>query len=206
VTEGEAETVRLKDGSSALVRPIAPSDAALVQRLYGEMSERSRRHRFLVPTAELSAEDLEYLTDVDHRRHEALIAVDPDADRAVGLASYVRVPRDREAAEVAVAVVDDWHRRGLATALLDRLTERARENGLVRYTALVSPDNDVVLTALERNGGARIGTTSDGEVEFAIDLPAEGLGERLRSALRAAAQIELIGQALKWLPIGRGRR
>jgi RimJ/RimL family protein N-acetyltransferase len=177
-----------------------------VKRIYSEMSERSRRHRFLVPAAELSEEDLEYLTDVDHRRHEALIALDTEADRAVGVARYVRVPRDREAGEVAVAVVDDWHRRGLATALLDRLTERARENGLTRYTALVSPDNEVVLRALERNGAAHLGTSSDGETEFAIEIPPEGLGERLRGALRAAAQSDLVGQALRLLPIVRGRR
>jgi RimJ/RimL family protein N-acetyltransferase len=180
------------------IRPIEPADKPLVKAFYHELSDRSRRLRFLAPTSEISDDDLDYLTDVDHRRHEAMIALDPDADRALGVARYVRVPGDREAAEVAVVVVDDWQRRGLGTALLDRLTERARENGITRYTALVSPDNEIVLGALDRAGAERTGTTGEGEVEFSFSVPDEGLSDRLRAALRAAATfpVGFIGQAL----------
>jgi RimJ/RimL family protein N-acetyltransferase len=207
VTTDAAAEVRLRDDSAALIRPIEPSDAALVKALYHEMSDLSRRLRFLVPTTDISDEDVQYLTDVDHRRHEALIALDPERERALGVARYVRTPGDREAAEVAVVVVDDWHRRGLGTALLDRLTERARENGIARYTAVVSADNDIVLAALERAGAELTGRSDDGEIEFAIDLPSEGLGDRLRGALRvaAASQLEFLAQALKRLRVWRRR-
>lgn len=196
-----ASEVRLRDDSTARIRPLEPSDAGLVKALYHELSDMSRRLRFLVPTTDLSDEDLRYLTDVDHRRHEALIALDPERDRAVGVARYVRDPDDRESAEAAVVVVDAWHRRGLGTALLDRLTERARENGIARYTAVVSPDNEIVLGALERAGAELTGTSEDGDVEFAIDLPSEGFGDRPRAALRvaAAAPLEFLGQALRRL-------
>jgi RimJ/RimL family protein N-acetyltransferase len=167
------------------IRPIEPDDKAAVRAFYHELSDRSRRLRFLVPTSEISDEDLAYLTEVDHRRHEALVAL--DGDRVVGVARFVRTPGDRESAEVAVVVVDDRQNQGIGTALLDQLTERARENGIVRYTALVSRDNEIVLGALERAGAARTGSTDDGEIEFAVDLPAEGLGERLRASLRGVA-------------------
>jgi RimJ/RimL family protein N-acetyltransferase len=208
VIAGKADMVRLRDGSAAVIRPIEPSDKPLVRTIYHELSDLSRRLRFLTPTPELSDEDLEYLTEVDHNRHEAMIALDPDRERAVGIASYVRVPGDRQAGEVAVVVVDDWHRRGLGTALLDRLTERARANGLTRYTAVVAPDNEIVLGALDRAGAERTGTSRDGEVELAIAVPSQGLGERLRAALRAAAgatQLEFVGQALRRLPGWRRR-
>jgi RimJ/RimL family protein N-acetyltransferase len=167
------------------IRQIERSDAGLVRTFYDELSDRSRRLRFLVPTNELSDEDLEYLTDVDHKRHEAMVAL--DGERLVGVARYVRTPGDRESAEVAVVVADDRQGQGIGTSLLDSLTERARENGIVRYTALVSPDNDIVIGALERAGAERARTTDEGEIEFAIDVPAEGLGERLRTALRSIA-------------------
>ena len=167
------------------IRPIEPDDRALVRILYEELSDRSKRMRFLVPSNDLRDEDLDYLTDVDHKRHEAMVAL--DGERLVGVARYVRAPRDRESAEVAVVVADDRQNEGIGTQLLDRLTERARENGIARYTALVSEDNDVVLDALERAGAERTGTTDEGEVEFALDVPAEGLGERLRTALRSIA-------------------
>lgn len=189
-----------------LIREVERSDGDLVRAIYREMSDVSRRRRFLTPTEELSDEDVRYLTDVGYSRHEALIALDEDG-RAVGIARYVRRPGDRETGEVAVVVVDDWHRRGLGRALLDRLTERARANGLRRYTAVVSPDNDIVLEALARNGAERTGVTDEGEIEFAFELPPDGLGERLSGALRAAGSShwEFIGQALRLLPFVRGR-
>lgn len=167
-------------------RSIDPDDKPLVRAFYDELSDRSRRLRFLVPTSELSEEDLAYLTDVDHKRHEAIVGLD-DSGRMVGVARYVRTPGDRESAEVAVVVADDRQNEGIGTALLDRLTQRARENGIVRYTAIVSEDNDIVLNALNRAGAETTGTTDEGEIEFALDVPSEGLGERLRSALRSVA-------------------
>ena len=167
------------------IRQIEPGDKPLVRAFYDELSDRSRRLRYLVPTNALSDEDLVYFTEVDHKRHEAMVAV--DGDRVVGVARYVRSLRDRDSAEVAVVVVDDRQHEGIGTALLDRLTQRARENGIARYTALVSDDNDIVLDALERAGAEQTGTSESGAIEFAIDVPAEGLGERLRDALRSIA-------------------
>ncbi|MEA2411099.1 MAG: hypothetical protein QOC77_1660 [Thermoleophilaceae bacterium] len=169
------------------IRPIEPADRELVRTFYHELSDRSRRLRFLVPTSpDISDEDLEYLTDVDHHRHEAVVAL--DGDRIVGVARYVRTPGQRDSAEVAVVVIDDRQNEGIGTELLDDLTKRARQSGIARYTALVSSDNDIVLGALERAGAERTGTDGDdGEVEFAIEVPAEGLGERLRAALRGVA-------------------
>jgi RimJ/RimL family protein N-acetyltransferase len=181
------ESVQLRDDSTVSIRPIEPDDGDRLREVWDGMSELSRRRRFLVPgNGGISDEDLRYLVDVDHRRHEALLALDGDG-RAVAVARYVRTPGDRESAEVAVVVVDDWHRRGLATVLLDRLTARARENGIEHYTAIVSEDNDIVLGALDRAGAERTGTSGEGELEFVIDVPSDGIGERLSSLLRAAA-------------------
>jgi RimJ/RimL family protein N-acetyltransferase len=167
-------------------RSIGPEDEQRVRAFYHELSDRSRRLRFLVPTSEISDEDLAYLTDVDHKRHEAIVALDDD-ERMIGVARYVRTPGDPRSAEVAVVVVDDRQNEGIGTALLDRLTQRARENGIVRYTAIVTEDNDIVLNALNRAGAETTGTTDEGEIEFALDVPPEGLGERLRSAMRSVA-------------------
>ena len=180
------ETAQLRDGSTVTIRPIEPGDTDHMREIWDGMSELSRRRRFLAPgSGDVSDADLQYLVDVDHRRHEALLAFDPQG-RAIAGARYVRTPDDREAAEVAVGVVDDWHRRGLATVLLDRLTARARENGIRRYTAIVSDDNDIVLGALDRAGAVRT-DASEGEIDFELDVPSEGIGDRLQSVLRAAA-------------------
>jgi GNAT superfamily N-acetyltransferase len=201
----DAIETSLRDGSTVVIRPVEPEDADRLREVWDGMSELSRRRRFLAPATELSDEDLNYLSEVDHRRHEALVALDPSG-RGVGVARYVRTPGDPASAEVAVGVVDDWHRRGLGTALLDRLTERARANGISSYSAVVSADNEIVLDALDRAGAIRVGSPEQGEIEFSIPLPAEGIGDRLAAALRSAAEFPLAFVSAGLRRIGVGRR
>ena len=197
--------IELRDGSAVVIRRVGPGDEPLIASLYDRLSSESRRRRFLVAPEKLSDEDLRYLTDVDDRRHVALLAIDPATGRAVGEARYVRTPGDRESAEVAAMVADDWQRRGVATALLFALMDIARENGLTSWRAIVSADNAPVLTTLERQGARHV-SMQDDEVELVIAFPAEGYPERLRAALREAGQrqLRLIGRLARriaaWAP------
>jgi hypothetical protein len=74
--------------------------------------------------------------------------------------------------------------------------------GIKRYTALVSGDNRAVLPLLERIGARVLSAdASSGTVEYEIRLPAAGLGNTLRAALRAAASGHMtlprrVGEAL----------
>ena len=196
---------RLRDGTTVHVRPIEPDDGDRLREIWDGTSELSRRRRMLADVSdEVSEEDMRYLVDVDHRRHEALLALDEDG-RGIAVARYVRAPRDRTSAEIAVIVADAWHRRGLATELLNLLSVRARQNGIERYTAIVSEDNQVVLDALERAGAERTAASEEGEIELAVDVPDAHTGERLAGMLRAAAQAprDFVGMALRRLPVWR---
>jgi GNAT superfamily N-acetyltransferase len=204
-TTTDAERVELRDGSTVMIRRLEPSDRQLLADQFDRMSEESRRRRYLAPAARLSPEDLAALTAVDHKRHEALMALDPEDGRAVGIARYVRNAADPTAAEAAVEVVDEWHRRGVASALLSRLHERARDNGIERYTAVVSDDNQVMLASLEREGARREPSDQPGEIEFSLPVPSEGVGEGILPALRAAAsgQLHLAGRVVRKLLVWR---
>lgn len=203
VPEATATRVELRDGSTMTLRPIEPDDKPLLLDEFARLSPESRRRRYLTPATDLTAEDLVYLTEVDHRRHEAVIALGEDG-RCIGVARYVQVPGNRQTAEVAAEVVDDWQRRGVASALLGDLSRRALENGVERFCAYVSSDNEVVLDALGRAGAERTSTAQDGEIEFVVEVPREGLGERLRSALRAAGagQLRLAARMAQRLGLG----
>src|SRR4051794_1367788 len=120
---------RLRDGEPILIRPIRPEDREELAAGMERLSPESRYRRFFTPTSGLSPTELSYLTEVDHHDHEALVAVEPGTEHGIGVARFVRSPADDELAEVAVAVADSWHNRGVATALLARLAERAREEG-----------------------------------------------------------------------------
>ena len=125
----DAHSVVLRDGSAVLIRQVNGNDAPLLADGFARLSEQSRWMRFLFTKKRLSAADLRYLTEVDHRDHEALGALARDTDTGVGIARYIRDAKDPRSAEIAVTVTDDWQHRGLGTELLDRLSERAREEG-----------------------------------------------------------------------------
>ena len=80
-----------------IVRPIRPGDKELLAAGFDRLSDDSRYRRFLTSMPRLSSSQLAYLTEVDHRDHEALLAIDEASGRAVGVARYVRgsSPRGR---------------------------------------------------------------------------------------------------------------
>jgi nucleotide-binding universal stress UspA family protein/RimJ/RimL family protein N-acetyltransferase len=180
-------TITLRDGARATLRPIEPEDARLVASSFERLSEQSRYRRFFTTRPELSPTEVAYLVDVDHKDHEALIALSPAGDEVLGVARYVRSQDDAEVAEVAVTVADDWQGRGVGHALLDHLSYRARREGVRRFSALVQADNPAALRLLGRLGETRR-EQARGEVELLIELPAKrGMGAQLGKALRAAA-------------------
>jgi GNAT superfamily N-acetyltransferase len=184
--------IELRDGARILLRPIRPDDKPALQRGFELLSRDSVYQRFLSPINELRPMDLVYLTEVDHHDHEALIA-HSDSRQPLGVARYVRGD-DRRKAEVAVVVVDDWQGRGVATALLDRLSDRAREEGVRIFTATILTENRDAMGLMQSRGETRqVGPTS-ATSELEIELPRRGMGERLRSALREAAAGVLSGR------------
>lgn len=185
------ERVALRDGSEVAIRPIEPTDKKRLLEGFERLSPESRYRRFLVPMPRLSSRLVRYFTEVDHHDHEALVAVGADNGEPVGVARYVRSEDEPDAAEVAVAVVDDWHGRGVATELFRRLAERAREEGLARFTATCQADNREAIDLLNELGRTRVVGSDSGLVEAAIDLP--GADDRtLREVLRAAATRRLL--------------
>lgn len=161
--------VVLRDGSAVLIRPVHSADASLLADGFARLSARSRRLRFLSPKEDLSPAELGYFTDVDHHHHEALGALDHADGRGVGIARYIRDAADPQAAEIAITIVDDWQGRGLSTELLAQLSERARSEGIRRFTALVSADNDKVIRLL-RNAGGTLVSRGRGTADYEIML------------------------------------
>jgi len=188
LTSSQPDTVRLRDGREVLVGRLTPADAPLVADAFERLSDESRRLRFLGPKAKLSASELRYLTEVDGHRHEALSAIDPVSGRGVAIGRFVRDPDDPERAEVAITVADDWQRRGLGKLLLSRLAARAREEGIRKFTALVSTENRKMQNLLRAaEPPAQVRHIAGGIADYEIELAPRGLGRQLEQALRAAA-------------------
>jgi RimJ/RimL family protein N-acetyltransferase len=152
-----------------LIRQVQSADAPLLADGFARLSARSRWMRFLTPKQELSPAELRYFTDVDHHDHEALGALDHGDGRGVGIARYVRDAEDPQAAEIAVTIVDDWQGRGLGTELLAQLSDRARQEGIRRFTALVAADN-AAMASLLRNMSASLARREPNTLQYEITL------------------------------------
>ncbi len=177
----------LRDGSRVLIRRIQGTDAPLLADGFSRLSADSRWMRFLSAKKELSPKELRYFTEVDHHDHEALGALSHADGRGVGIARYIRDADNPQTAEIAVTIVDDWQRRGLGTELLTQLSDRARQEGIRCFTALVAADN-VAVAGLLRNMSADPVRRGTGTVEYEIRLvPGEGCGCGSQAGLNAPA-------------------
>ncbi len=179
----------LRDGSAVLIQPIRPEDKAALRRGFERLSEESRYSRFLAPMERLGPSMLAYLTEVDHHDHEALIAFDRSSGEAVGVARYVRT--EGRGAEAAVTVLDDWQGRGLGTGLTSLLAERALEEGVDRFTALLLAENKEMIALLESLGHVAVTGRESGTLEVEVPLEPErpGAGKGLYGVLRSARRV-----------------
>jgi acetyltransferase len=137
----------LADGTRLTIRPIRPEDAVLERDFVNGLSERSRYLRFMFPLREISPQMLSRFTQIDYDREMALIALLPTGpgDQQIAVARYVTYP-DERGCEFAIVVADAWHGKGLATELLKRLIEIARDRGLERMDGFVLRENQDMIT------------------------------------------------------------
>jgi GNAT superfamily N-acetyltransferase len=131
---------RLQNGTPVLIRPIRAEDKRLLEDELRCLSETSIQRRFLSPKKRFSSSELRYLSEVDGWNHVALVA-ESRTRRLLAVARYVRDPEHPEAAEVAIAVCDDFQRLGLGSLMSEELAQRARMRGVRRFTATMASDN-----------------------------------------------------------------
>jgi RimJ/RimL family protein N-acetyltransferase len=151
------------------VRPITAADAGRLAAAFERLGEDTRYLRFLAPKPRLTEAELTYLTDIDHRRHEALAAVDPQDGSFLGVARYATGPGETDSADFAFVVADDCQGRGIGTLLARALIARAAENGLTRLRATTLYENARARAVLRRLG-FRTRTIAGMEVELELPL------------------------------------
>ena len=157
-------------GAALEIRPIEPGDKAALAAAVDQSSSEAVFRRFLNPHGRLTAAELRYLTEVDHRDHEALVAVVPGTSNSVGVARYVRDRERRHIAEIAVAVLEAWQGRGVGKALLHRLADRARDEGIAQFTAIMLSENRPMRQLLATLGTPRLLSFEAGAVELVVEL------------------------------------
>ena len=164
---------QLPDGRRLLFRPIEPDDKDRLVAGFERLSPESRYRRFFRSIDHLSPKQLEYLTEVDGVDHVAWVAILPDAhpeEQGAGVARWIRLPDEPEAAEAAVTVVDSLHGLGIGTTLLHLLGREAVARGVKCFKAWVLGENQTI-QGLLKEMGARPGRWEAGTLEMTVPLP-----------------------------------
>lgn len=163
---------RLADGTEVVVRPLTPADAALERDLLERLSPESRAFRFLGPL-KVTDKIVASLTAIDPARDTALIALVGEKDgtsREIGVCRLGTEGVTRRG-ECAVVVSDDWHRKGVATLLMNHLIDNARKRGLLQLYSIDVADNPGMRGLAERLGFARANYPEyPGEVVHTLQL------------------------------------
>jgi GNAT superfamily N-acetyltransferase len=157
--------VPLRDGTLAELRLVGPQDRPLLEEGLSQMSMESRFARFGFGISNLSDAELRYLTEIDQVSHVAWGATIDDEPAGVG--RYI-MGDGSDCAEIAIAVVDHFQRRGLGRALFDALVASARARDIDAFCFSVEPTNRRVLRMIR---GAEVKLDdSDGMVVGRIDV------------------------------------
>lgn len=172
-TAFDARTIELRDGTKLQLRPIVPEDEPLLHEAVASMSERTVYFRFFSPIKRMSDALAHRLAVVDYHDRFAIVATThrPNGtQRIVGVARYDRA-RDTEVAEVALAVIDEFQRRGLGGLLLGELARVARKEGIKSFQLIVLPENREMLGLLRKMGWIHQAKLSGGMYEISFDIP-----------------------------------
>ncbi|MDP3968765.1 MAG: GNAT family N-acetyltransferase [Nocardioides sp.] len=166
--------VHLRDGTEAFVVPLLPANREAFRQEFEHLSAETRFDRFLAVVPRLTDTMLDHLVDeVDGADHVALVLLvitEDGTELPLGLARIIRYPDDPTAADVAVTVVDDWHGRGVATALLEVLMQH-RPKGVERIVTVINASNHASLAMLRRLGEVEVSQPESGVQFVVIDLP-----------------------------------
>jgi RimJ/RimL family protein N-acetyltransferase len=173
ITGFEPLTLELNEGTKVHVRPIVPEDEPLLHEAVAAMSERTVYFRFFSPLKRMPDALAHRLAVVDYNDRFAIVATThrPNGkERIVGVARYDRAP-GTDVAEVALAVVDEFQRRGMGRALLTILSRVAREQGIKTFSLVVLPENQHMLGLLRKMGWIHQAKLTGGVYEITFDLP-----------------------------------
>ena len=142
------QTFALSSGVEVTFRVVRPEDARALQRLLARCSQRTIYLRFFGSLEKLSDQQAQYFASTDGVDHFGLVALDPeDENEIIAVARYTREPCD-ERAEYAALVEDSWQGHGVGAELTRRLIEKARDNGVRSFYALVKGKNKRMLSVL----------------------------------------------------------
>ncbi len=173
----------LADGRTVEIRPARPEDIDDVFRMHEQLSPDNAYFRFFSFSPKAPEREAARVCRPESPDHAALLA--RLAGDLVGVASYEPTTRPG-VAEIAFAVSDDMHGRGIATLLLEHLVSLARQRHLSAFSAETLPENYAMQRVFADAGLHVERHFADGVIALTLPLPSTE-GEELDSYLDKVA-------------------
>jgi RimJ/RimL family protein N-acetyltransferase len=106
------------------------------------MDDEDVKSRFFGVRRSFYREDMEDMAQVDYIKNLSIVAVTGELgfEKLVALGMYAL--DQGTVAEVAFSVSKEWQGKGIASVLLEKLTEAARENGITSLVAYTFATNE----------------------------------------------------------------
>ena len=169
---------RLEDkyGKSFPIRPIRPNDVGALEDFIEHTDRDDLRFRFLSPLKRLPNQLVARLTQIDYAREMAFVVFDGEdkKERSITGVGRLAADPDHERAEYAVLVRSDRHGAGLGLALMNRVIDYARDQGIAELFGVVMRENRAMLKMCERLGFVRKTVSGEpGLVEVVLSLRGE---------------------------------
>ena len=175
----------LADGRTVEIRPSVAADFDDVKTMHEAMSPDNAYLRFFSISRMAAEQEARRVTRAPGPDHAALLALYDG--QVVGVASYEVDRRDGKTAEVAFAVSDTMHHRGIATLLLEHLVSLARARQLEALTAETLQENTGMLRVFSDAGLPVVSKREEGVVSITIPLPPDDTSRQLDDYLDTVA-------------------
>ena len=166
------QEIRLRDGSNLRLRHLGRGDRERLKAFFASCSTEAVRYRFMSPIKAPSESLLNYLSETDGWRHVALIVTRGQGDResVVAEGRYVVLPERSDTADIALLVIDEMQRRGIATLLIHRLMEIACMRGVTLFNADVLAENHAMLSLFRKIGRPKSTAVAAGAIHLEIPI------------------------------------
>jgi acetyltransferase len=143
----------MRDGTPVLLRPMKPEDEQLVSDFLGKCSEDTVYFRYFRLIKKWTHEMLIRFTQNDYDREMGLMAIGspPGPEVMLGVCRLV-MEANRETAEFAIIVADQWQGKGLGPKLVEEVIAIARERRVKLLWGEVLATNQPMLEMVKRLG------------------------------------------------------
>lgn len=136
------EEIRKYGEHAVTFRPAKPVDDRRIQEHFYNLDKKDVVARFFHEKTSFLRDDMEEMFETDYIKNLTLLALTGEFGfgNVIGIGAYMVDPQ-KNIAEVAFSVSHPWQGKGIASVLLQKLAQAAKNNGIRGLTAYTANDN-----------------------------------------------------------------